>query len=83
VIPAEPSGALDVGDAISTCGEEVAKVVTAAFSPTLGCRIGLALFDNEYAYAGLSFQGADGRGIRTVSMPPITPKSLTIKLDEM
>jgi aminomethyltransferase len=83
LLPAETGGALDAGDAILTCGTEVAKVVTAAFSPTLGGRIGLALFDIEYAYAGLTFQGADGRGIRTVSMPPITPKSLTIKLDEM
>jgi glycine cleavage system aminomethyltransferase T len=61
----------------------VAEVAAAAFSPALGRRIGLAVFDVAYAYAGLDYAGADGRGMRTVSMPPITPKSLTIKLDEM
>jgi aminomethyltransferase len=83
VIPAEEGGALDVGDAIRAGSDEVARVVTAAFSPALGRRIGLALFDAAYAYAGLDLEGADGRGIRTVSMPPITPRSLTVKLDEM
>jgi glycine cleavage system aminomethyltransferase T len=83
VVPAEAGGALEVGDAIRAGSDEVARVVAAAFSPTLGTRIGLALFDVAYAYAGLDFQGADGRGIRTVSMPPITPKSLSVKLDEM
>jgi aminomethyltransferase len=83
VVPADADGALAIGDAIHAGGERVAEVVCAAFSPTLGRRIGLALFDLAYAYAGLDFQGADGRGVRTVSMPPITPKSLTVKLDEM
>lgn len=83
VIPAEEGGALEAGDPVLAGAEEVARVVTAAFSPTLGRRLGLALFDVACAYAGLDFRGADGRGIRTVSMPPITPRSLAVKLDEM
>ncbi|MCK9460028.1 MAG: hypothetical protein M0R80_10350 [Proteobacteria bacterium] len=83
VVPADAGGALAVGDAVLAGGERVAEVVNAAYSPTLGGRVGLAVFDAAYAYAGLSFEGADGRGIRTVSMPPITPKSLAVKLDEM
>jgi aminomethyltransferase len=83
VVPADPGGAMAVGDAILSGGERVAEVVAAAYSPTLERRIGLALFDGAYAYAGLEFRAADGGGVRTVSMPPITPKSLTVKLDEM
>jgi glycine cleavage system aminomethyltransferase T len=83
VVPVDAGGALAVGDAILAGGTQVAEVVTAAFSPTLGRRIGLALFDVAYAYAGLDFTGAGGVGVRTVSMPPITPNSLTVKLDEM
>jgi aminomethyltransferase len=83
VVPADADGALAVGDAVFAGAERVAEVVAAAHSPTLGRRIGLALFDVAYAYAGLDFAGADGRSLCTVSMPPITPKSLTIKLDEM
>jgi len=37
------------------------------------------------AYSGLSFRlgTADGPAVKTISMPPIMPKSLTVKLDEM
>jgi aminomethyltransferase len=83
VIPDDGDGALAVGDKIVHQGRAVAEVVTADDSPTLGRRIGLALFDLEYGYSGLSFEGEDGRGIRTISLPPFTPESLTIKLDEM
>lgn len=83
VAPVDADGPLAAGDAITHDGETVAEVVTASFSPTLGHRIGLALFDVAYAYAGLELEGADGKGIRTVSLPPFIPKSLTIKLDEM
>jgi len=83
VVPADAEGALAVGDAILSGGVQVAEVVSAAHSPALRRRIGLALFDVAYAYAGLDFEAAGGHGVRTVSMPPITPKSLTIKLDEM
>jgi glycine cleavage system aminomethyltransferase T len=83
VVPGDPDGPLSTGDRITHGGQPVAEVVCAANSPTLGRRIGLALFDYAYAYATLTFEGADGRSIRTISMPPITAKSLGVKLDEM
>ncbi len=83
VVPADKAGALEKGHILRHQGETVAEVVTAGYSPALGRRIGLALFEQEYAYSGLTFNSADGRRIHTVSMPPFTPKSLTVKLDEM
>lgn len=74
---------LATGDIVKYGESEVAKVVTAQPSPTLRARIGLALFDLEYAYAGLEFTTGDGTKVTTVSMPPFTAKSLTIRLDEM
>jgi glycine cleavage system aminomethyltransferase T len=71
------------GDKIFYKKNLVAEVVTAAFSPVLNTRIALALFEAAYAYAGLTFEGEDGRLISTVSMPPFTAKSLTVRLDEM
>ena len=83
VHPVDASGALAAGDAIVHGGEQVAEVITACDSPTLGRRVGLALFDLAFAFSGLELQGDDGRAIQTISMPPFTPKSLTVKLDEM
>jgi hypothetical protein len=47
--------------------------------------VGLALFPREIAYSGLEFRlgTAQGETVRTISMPPIMPKSLTVKLDEL
>ena len=47
--------------------------------------LGLALFPRDLAYSGLSFHlaASDGPVVRTISMPPIVPRSLTVKLDEM
>jgi aminomethyltransferase len=83
VVPEDPAGGLDAGDAIAHQGQNVAQVITAVDSPTLGRRIGLALFDLDYAFSGLTFAGVDGKGIQTISLPPFTPKSLEVKLDEM
>ena len=83
VVPGDPGASLAAGDAIVHQGRTVAEVITAADSPTLGSRIGLALFDLPFAYAGLTLAGADGRPIRTITMPPFTPRSLSVKLDEM
>jgi aminomethyltransferase len=71
------------GDRILHGDEVVAEVVCAVHSPTLEGPIGLALFDWEYAFSGLTFTSSEGGAMRTVSMPPFTAKSLTIKLDEM
>lgn len=64
-------------------GEKVAEVVTVTPSPTLGRPIGLALFDVPFAYSGLVFDLEGAGQVRTVSLPPFTARSLTVKLDEM
>lgn len=63
----------------------VAEVVTSCFSYVSNQRIGLAVFPAALAYAGLTFQlGApEGPPVRSISMPPIMPKSLSVKLDEL
>jgi aminomethyltransferase len=74
---------LNRDDVVKHGDKTIATVVTARFSPTLKKWIGLALFNRDYAYAGLVFQGHDGKTITTISMPPFTAKSLTVRLDEM
>ena len=66
-------------------GRAVAEVVADGLSHVLNQPLALALFPVELAYAGLPFRlGApDGPVVRSISMPPIMPKSLTVKLDEM
>lgn len=66
-------------------GQDIAALITTAFSFQLQRRIGLALFPAEYAYAGLTCTvgTAAGMAAKTISMPPIMPKSLTVKLDEL
>jgi glycine cleavage system aminomethyltransferase T len=83
VVPGQKDGSLNEGDPILHGREIVGEVVCAGDSWALGSRIGLALFDVAFGFSGLTFEGAEGQYIRTVSMPPITAKSLTIKLDEM
>jgi aminomethyltransferase len=63
----------------------VAEVIASCHSPVLSRCVGLALFPRSIAYAGLSFRlgSPDGPSLETISMPPIMPKSLTVKLDEM
>ncbi len=74
-----PGGSLYAGE------DAVARVIATTYSYTLESRIGLALFPFDIAYAGLEFSvGApNGSPAKTVSMPPILPKSLTVKLDEI
>ena len=65
--------------------DKVSEVVASCFSYVLNARVGLALFPNGIAFAGLSFNlGApNGQVVSTISMPPIMAKSLTVKLDEL
>jgi aminomethyltransferase len=65
--------------------DQVATVKAVCNSPILNCRIGLALFSIDFAFSGLSFRlgSAEGEEVKTISMPPIMPKSLTVKLDEL
>ena len=47
--------------------------------------LALGLLPLELAFSGLQFRVGtpDGAVVRSISMPPIMPKSLTVKLDEM
>lgn len=65
--------------------QQVATVQTSCYSPILQGCVGLALFPVAIAYAGLTFHlgSAQGPEVKTISMPPIMPKSLTVKLDDM
>jgi aminomethyltransferase len=60
-------------------------IISTCFSPLLKCMLGLALFPVDIAYSGLTFNldSPDGQKVHTISMPPIMPKSLTVKIDEM
>jgi glycine cleavage system aminomethyltransferase T len=76
---------LKQGTPIFNGQDKVAEVVASCFSYILNRHIGLALFPSSIAYAGLSFclGSPGGPPLETISMPPIMPKSLTVKLDEM
>ena len=65
--------------------QPVGEVVADCHSFVLNRRLALAVFPVELAYSGLSFRlGAPGGpAVKTISMPPIMPRSLTVKLDEM
>jgi glycine cleavage system aminomethyltransferase T len=85
-VAAEPGcEALQTGSRILHEGQPVAEVVASGHSFILNQRLGLALFPKELAYSGLSFALAAPNGpiVRTISMPPIMPRSLKVKLDEM
>jgi aminomethyltransferase len=85
VAAAPGNDSLTVGSALYDDGQQVATVVAVCFSDVLNCRIALALFCAELAYTGLEFSldGPAGVKVSTISMPPIIPKSLGVKLDEM
>jgi aminomethyltransferase len=76
---------LQCGSSIVSDGMPVGEVQATCFSYAINARIGLALFPVEIAYAGLTFQlgGSQGASVATISMPPIIPKSLSVKLDEL
>jgi glycine cleavage system aminomethyltransferase T len=76
---------LKPGTSIYNGPDKVAEVSATCFSYALNRHVGLALFPKGIAYAGLSFclGSAGGPSLETISMPPIMPKSLTVKLDEI
>lgn len=73
------------GDTLYSEGKEIGKVITSCYSHVLERHLGLALLPFEIAYSGLTFSldDAGSRVVETISMPPIMPKSLGVKLDEM
>jgi aminomethyltransferase len=84
-VRAEPSLSLAIGDHIYDGERVVAEVKASCRSWSLDADLGLALFDVDVAYSGLTFNigSPDGPEVKTISMPPIMPKSLTVKLDEI
>ncbi|MEI7732349.1 MAG: hypothetical protein WCO56_22445 [Verrucomicrobiota bacterium] len=76
---------LQAGARLYHQGQPVAEVVTTCHSYVLGRQLGLAIFPAELAYSGLTFRlgSAAGPVVQSISMPPIMPKSLTVKLDEL
>ncbi len=66
-------------------GKKVAVVEASCLSHVLDSRLGLAVFPVGIAYAGLKFNlgKSGGPTVESISMPPIVPKSLSVKLDEL
>lgn len=79
------SSDIQIGQSIYDGEAKIGSIKAVCFSYVLNSYIGLALLDKEYAYSGLSFHlnSPIGEEIKTISMPPIMPKSLSIKLDDM
>jgi glycine cleavage system aminomethyltransferase T len=65
--------------------QAVGEVVADCFSYVLNQPLALGLLPLELAFSGLAFRvgSPEGAVVRSISMPPIMPKSLTVKLDEM
>lgn len=84
-IRVEKSVELAPGMSIYNSDKKVGEVQASCFSYVLDAKIGLALFDIDVAYSGLEFSlnSAGGPELVTISMPPIMPKSLSVKLDEL
>ena len=82
---APPGTTIRKGSVLYDDGRPAGEVVAVAQSPILGCAIGLAMLPLAEAYSGLEFalDAPGGPMVTTVSMPPIMPKSLAVKLDEM
>jgi glycine cleavage system aminomethyltransferase T len=76
---------LTAGMSIYNNDKKVGEVQAICFSHILDAKLGLALFDKDVAYSGLAFtlNSAGGPELKTISMPPIMPKSLSVKLDEI
>jgi aminomethyltransferase len=77
--------ALKSGTKIFQDGQPAGEVVANCVSQVLNQPLALGLLPLDLAYSGLSFRAGSPAGavIRSISMPPIMPKSLTVKLDEM
>jgi aminomethyltransferase len=84
-VSTEESVSIKPGDSIYAGEVRVAEITGTCFSNVLNRNLGLALFDINVAYAGLSLNvhSPQGPEIKTISMPPIIPKSLSVRIDEM
>ena len=74
-----------VGDTLYDGTAGIGEIVATSFSYALDRSLALAVLPVGIAYAGLTFKhnSAAGPEVKTISMPPIMPKSLTVKLDDM
>lgn len=81
----EKSVDLTPGMSIYNGEKKAGEVQASCISHILDAKLGLALFDIDVAYSGLTFSlnSAGGPELKTISMPPIMPKSLSVKLDEI
>jgi glycine cleavage system aminomethyltransferase T len=84
---AAPSGAeaFSLGTPLFHEGQPAGTVVAQGYSHMLSQSLALGLLPIEIAYSGLEFSRSspDGPSLRSISMPPIMPRSLSVKLDEM
>ena len=73
------------GASVFSGAAKAGEIVASCFSYVLNAQLGLALLPVDVAFAGLTFNLGAERGpeLHTISMPPIMPKSLTVKLDEL
>jgi len=83
-----PGEALQIGDELLLDGEQAGPLITVDYSFSMDRQLGLALLRTATAFAELAFtirrDGQDlDQSVVSVSMPPILPKSLAIKLDEI
>jgi aminomethyltransferase len=76
---------LKAGNPIFHEGKPVGEIVADCISHALQQPLALGLLPLDLAFSGLEFHvgSATGLAVRSISMPPIMPKSLTVKLDEM
>lgn len=74
---------VSVGDTVYDEEGEIGTFVSVTYSYFLKKTIGLVLMKTEYAYAGLEYfyGSSEGEILRTISMPPFSPKSLSVKLN--
>jgi glycine cleavage system aminomethyltransferase T len=77
--------ALAPGAKVFHCSRAIGEVVSSGISHVLNRRLALALLPVEVAFSGLEFRvgSPNGPAVRSISMPPIMARSLTVKLDEM
>lgn len=79
------AGGFIVGAELFSEGKKVGVIEASCFSYALDSHLGLAVLPVDIAYAGLKFNlgKPDGLTVESISMPPIVPKSLSVKLDEL
>ncbi len=65
--------------------QQAGALITVCHSYILDAKVGLGVLPASIAYSGVPLRAGapDGPEARIISMPPIMPKSLTVKLDEL